>query len=74
MKDDCNEVSPSVQSQARRFFGALGAGSLFNLALIAWSIYAGNWWIAGIAVVLGIVMLAMALTAVRRGGGSEPNA
>lgn len=74
MKDDCNEVSPSVQSQARRFFGALEAGSLFNLALIAWSIYAGNWWIAGIAVVLGIVMLAMALTAVRRGGGSEPNA
>ncbi len=67
MNDDHNQ--PPAQSQARRFFGAMGMGSLFNLALIAWSIYAGNWWIAAIAIVLGIIMLAMALTAVRRGSG-----
>ncbi len=68
MNDDHNQVTPP-QSQARTFFSALGAGSLFNLALIAWSVYAGNWWIAAIAIVLGIIMLAMALTAVRRGSG-----
>lgn len=67
MNDDHNQ--PPAQSQARTFFGALGAGSLFNLALIAWSVYAGNWWIAAIAIVLGIIMLAMALTAVRRSSG-----
>lgn len=64
-----NQTQPPPQSQARRFFGAMGMGSLFNLALIAWSVYAGNWWIAAIAIVLGIIMLAMALTAVRRSSG-----
>ncbi len=68
MNDDRDEVSPPAQSQARTFFTAMGTGSLLNLALIAWSIYQENWWIAAIAVVLGIVMLAMALTAVRRSG------
>lgn len=67
MTDDRNQAPPA-QSPARAFFGAMGTGSLLNLALIAWSVYQENWWIAGIAVALGIVMLAMALTAVRRTG------
>ncbi len=68
MNDDRNQAAPPVQSQARTFFAAMGTGSLLNIALIAWSIYEENWWITAIAVVLGIVMLAMALTAVRRSG------
>ncbi|MEJ7900752.1 MAG: hypothetical protein WKF63_02850 [Thermomicrobiales bacterium] len=66
MNDDHNQAAPPAQTQVRTFFAAMGTGSLLNIALIAWSIYEENWWIAGIAVVLGIVMLAMALTAVRR--------
>lgn len=68
MNDDGNQAALPAQSQARRFFAAMGTGSLLNLALIVWSIYEENWWIAAIAVVLGIVMLAMALSAVRRNG------
>lgn len=68
MNDDGNQAALPAQSQARRFFTAMGTGSLLNLALIVWSIYEENWWIAVIAVVLGIVMLAMALSAVRRNG------
>lgn len=73
MTDDRNDAAPvpapPPRSRTRTFFGALGTGALLNLALIAWCIYQQNWWLTAVAVAIGIVMLAMALTAARR---SEP--
>jgi hypothetical protein len=63
--DNGNQHHTSVTERASSFFGVLGLSFVLNIALIAWSVYKEYWWIAAIALVIGIVMIWQALTLYR---------
>jgi hypothetical protein len=65
MIDDPNQDHPSLKDRAGALFAMVGTGFVLNIALIGWGIYQKNWWITGIAVVIGIVMLWQAWSAYR---------
>ena len=69
MIDDDNREQPSIKERAGTLFAMVGTAMVLNIALIGWGIYERNWWITGIAVVIGIVMLWQAWGAYNKRSG-----